>query len=114
MIYFGEVVTKFLSWQVHSSFNISFWKDSWNGCPPLCLTISLIEVMGVSSLVWGDFLVYYVDCVDIVSHKVFWKDHFSLPIGRNLARKLVDIRRRTKLQPCEIVEKKMIMHFLTK
>ena len=35
---------------------------------------------------WGICLVDDVDYVDLVSHKVCWKDPFSLPIGRELAR----------------------------
>lgn len=81
MISCREVVSNFLSWQVHSGEDILFWKDSWNGFPPLSQHDSHASISVVLSQLWGVRLVDYVDSVDLFSHKVSWKDPSTLPLS---------------------------------
>lgn len=91
MISSRYVVTTFLSWQVHNKFTVLFWKDSWNGFPPLCSVSSLDQVMHVASTFWGDLLINYVDHVDLITHQAIWKDPNILPIDLSTAKELSDI-----------------------
>lgn len=60
MISSRDLVTKYISWQVHNGELVNFWFDSWNGYPPLAQNNQLQQVIPIFIMKWGHKLVNYV------------------------------------------------------
>ena len=79
MMTFRDIVT--LSWEVNSSVKVKFWRDSWNGSPPL-LKPCPMDIFIVSLENSQDkYLIDYVSIVCLFSKKVISKDPGELTIS---------------------------------
>lgn len=60
MISFGDVVTKYVSWEIHSGESAHLWVDSWNGIPLLNQMDDLEDVRKIATNYWGpDLLIMF-------------------------------------------------------
>jgi ribonuclease HI/exonuclease III len=78
-----EVVSNYITWEVHSGLSVSFWLDSWLGFPPLVNSPQALEIMHITNQHWGSKLIDFVDAIELHSGKGIWKDPASLPLDNN-------------------------------
>ncbi|XP_059073538.1 uncharacterized protein LOC131874266 [Cryptomeria japonica] len=45
MMSWRQVITRYVSWEVHNGESIQLWEDSWNGLPPLKLSELLLDAI---------------------------------------------------------------------
>ncbi|XP_057828398.2 uncharacterized protein LOC131039625 [Cryptomeria japonica] len=69
-----DVVTQFITWQIHNGESTNFRFDSWNGFPTLAQVPQLQLVIPIFIQKWGHKLINYVSGVALYSKKVIWKD----------------------------------------
>lgn len=74
MISSRDLVTKYVSWQVHNGESVNFLFNSWNGYPPLAQNNQLQQVIPIFIIKWGHKIVNYVSGATLYLGRVIWKD----------------------------------------
>ena len=54
MVSSRDIVLKYVTWEINKVDNISFWRDSWNGQPPLTILPDVHNIISVTEAMWGN------------------------------------------------------------
>ena len=69
-----------VSWELNNGEKVKFWRDSWNGAPPLIKSVSVEHMVASSESIWGSYLVDFISAICLFSRRVIWEDPGELPI----------------------------------
>lgn len=104
-----EVILPYLTSEVHNGESVHFWKDSWNGFPPVSSIQDLSPIEQVYSVLWGRKLKDYIDNTNPISGKVTWKDCSSPLLSPNQRNMWVKSQNFVTLSAKKVIMRKLLL-----